>query len=307
MDETRVEEPRPGAARLLADVGDGAVAGPLRRVQMRGVLAGLRDVVHLAADAVRIADVPEAVCVEVPQVVVTLWMADQLLLRLAALEAPQGVEIRGEVALADAMGAVACRGQRPHEGLAPIGRHGRILVAARVQRVLPMDQAAAGGHTHRRRREGVGERHPGAAEPVQGRRADHRVPQGVDGVAALLIREEQEDIGAGWRGHSAGDLQRPDSGWRYRSSAGAGRPARRAPLRPGTPPSRSAGGRSSTGAHDPLSRRPHPAPLAANRLSACGASRPQDPWSFALQGNANRLSACGTRRQAPGCGGAGDG
>ena len=104
------------------------------------------------------------------------------------------VGVRQEVQLAYLAAAIAVVAQQARQGRRIRG-HGHAHVR-KPQRgwILPSEKAHAAGHADRILHKAVIEIYSGSSEPVQVRRADLGVAVGTEGVPALLICVEYEDI-----------------------------------------------------------------------------------------------------------------
>jgi len=193
VDEARKEEPRFLPAAPFAQEVERAVADPLRRMFLGGVERDLRDVVHFAAGSLRFVAACAALG-EKTAVVVGVGVGTALLLNQPGVEAAPGQLVRREVAFADRCRMVAERVERGGQRIALIRRHGDIVRHASPGGVAPVVHRAAGGHADRGGGVGRGKRGSLVDQPVEVRGSDHRVAERVNGVEALHVGEEEEDI-----------------------------------------------------------------------------------------------------------------
>ena len=132
--------------------------------------------------------------------------ADELQCRQAEVEHPVAVvhprfhprPARGDVQLAGQPAVVAPIGEAPRDQPHPlVGREPGIAVAIDMNRVGVQtgEKAGATRLTHRALAVRPAERNPLGAQPVDDRRVDVRVVEAVDGVVALLVGADPQDVG----------------------------------------------------------------------------------------------------------------
>ena len=106
-----------------------------------------------------------------------------------------------EVAFADAVRVVSRPRERLHKRGPAVLRHGRVFIAAGVQGILPIDHGAAGGNADGAGRVRAGERHATPCQPVEIGRFDDGIAQRADGIEALLVHENVQNVGP--HGHTS--------------------------------------------------------------------------------------------------------
>ena len=201
-----IDAHQPRAAALLLHEFDGAVGAPGGLVQLGrdvGAVAGAavaRGVYPAGVDRlVQAADAAQPVGVGVAA-------ADELQRRQAEVEHPVAVvharlhpgpaggdvQLAGQSAVVAAVGDAA-RDQPP----ALVGRKVGVAVAVDVNGVGVQagEEAGAARLTHRALAVRAGERNPLGAQPVDDRCVDVRIVQAVDGVVALLVGADPQDVG----------------------------------------------------------------------------------------------------------------
>jgi hypothetical protein len=116
-----------------------------------------------------------------------------LVLHDQTLVKPPGRVVGVDVHLADVHAVVALVGQRAHPGGLPGLEVAEHLAAMRV---LAREEAGAGAHAHRRGDETLGEGRAFGGQAIEMRRVHPRRTQRADGVGALLIGHDQDDVRA---------------------------------------------------------------------------------------------------------------
>ncbi len=196
VDKAGKQIPGPPAFFLCAQVGDGAVCDPGAGVQPFGQLGDLRNVIHFAPAAVGLQHI---IVVFFPQHLVIRRIRRafpcHFLLFLAGKKAPQRVRIGMEVAFANAVRAVARAHERVHKGGPAILGHGRVFIATGVQGILPVNHGTARRDAHRASRIRAGKGHALPRQAIQMGRFDDGIAQRADGIEALLVHKNVQNVG----------------------------------------------------------------------------------------------------------------
>ena len=194
VDETRPQEKRLGHIPGLQKV-DAAVRHPSGGMEACGQLGNLRDIIHFAARAHHVVDVPKALRVDELEIIVRIDRPAEFLLHVARVKPPQSPAITRKVHLAHAVTAIPRPCEAVHQR-GPVRRLRKSVVkTAVVVRVLPGDDRCACRHANRRRRVSPCKIHALAAKPVHDRRANVWIVSRVDGVPTLLVRQHEQNIG----------------------------------------------------------------------------------------------------------------
>ena len=202
VDERQVEEERLRVVAVLQEV-DGPVDHPERVQQLLGQV--MRPA-HpgVGGDSVRVAGVLVAHAAVGQPLGVGAAVAAVCDLCMLEAVAPEARAAPAHVALADHLGLVAGGGQLACQQV----RRRPIGVRAHADRAVGRRRRAAhhgAARRHAARALGIrpGEARPRGGQPVQVRRLQHRVALDTQGIAALLVGQDQDDVGSFVRhGHS---------------------------------------------------------------------------------------------------------
>ena len=194
VDERQIEKERLRVVAVLQEV-DGAVDDP------EGVQQFLRQVMRAAhpgigGDPVRVAGVPGAHAAVGQPLGVVAGVAVVGDLHVLEPVPPAARPAPAHVALADHLGLVAGRGEFSGQQV----RRRPVAVDAHADRAVggrrgTAHHGAARRHAARTLGVGAGEASAGSGQPIEVRRLQHRVPVDAERVAALLVGEDQDDVG----------------------------------------------------------------------------------------------------------------
>ena len=164
-------------------------------MEVRGQLGNLRDIIHFAARAHHVVDMPKALRVDELEIIVRVDRPAEFFLHVARVKPPQSPAITRKVHFAHAVTEIPCPCEAVHQRGTGYRLRKSIVKTAVVVRVLPGDDRYACRHANRRWRVSPGKIHALAAKPVHDRRANVWVASRVDGVPTLLIRQHKQNIG----------------------------------------------------------------------------------------------------------------
>ena len=203
LDEAAPKEERLRSIAILQEV-NAPVRYPMSVVQLRGQLRGLRNIVELAPQSVRIENVLVAVFDEKVSIVVAVRMLLQFFGYIAALKAPVANVLR-KVHFADAVGLVASVSKGFHETRSRFAGI-YIVDASRDVRGQSAGQRTTSGAADGARRMAVGEGRAFANQSIDVGRSNLGVSKRSNAVEAKLVGKQKKDVGRFGEWHSRKEI-----------------------------------------------------------------------------------------------------